>query len=191
MIINKSILIPVGLGVGTLVLYFLLRPAKTEATPIGIFTEEIAKYYNPAISSSQSSQIASSFAKWTDKRNINVFTSLAIIAQESDFRPQITSPDNCRGLWQLGSLALLELERVYGIKTDFNRLHEIDYNMELGTLFYLYCVRLAEGDRREAIARYYRTTEFWRAWDYADEVLAKRAKIVEMYNEFVEKEVIT
>lgn len=183
---KKKLLIPLGLGAAGLVIYLILRATKAEAvTPELGFVEHVAEHYNPAISQSQASQIASSFVKWTKKRNVNVFTSLAIITQESHFRPSVTSPDDCRGLWQLGKEALAELERVYGIKTDFNRLYEIDYNMMLGTLYYLYCVELAEGDRREAIARYYRTTEYWKAWDYADEVLAKRAEITAMYEDFI------
>lgn len=185
---KKHILIPLGLGAAGLVIYLILRATKAEAvTPELGFVEHVARHYNPAISQSEASQIASSLAKWTRKRNVNVFTSLAIIAQESHFRRYATSPDDCRGLWQLGRVALLELERVYGIKTDFNWLYEIDYNMELGTFYYLYCVGLAEGDRREAIARYYRTTEYWKAWDYADEVLAKRAEIVGMYEDFIKE----
>ena len=183
---RKQILIPLGLGAAGLVIYLILRATKAEAvTPELGFVEHVARHYNPAIPQSEASEIASSLAKWTQKRNVNVFTSLAIIAQESHFRRYATSPDDCRGLWQLGRVALLELERVYGIKTNFNWLYEIDYNMELGTFYYLYCVRLAEGDRREAIARYYRTTEYWKAWDYADEVLAKRAEIVRMYEDFI------
>lgn len=185
---KKKILIPLGLGAAGLVIYLLLRATKAEAAvPELGFVEHVAEHYNPAISQSQASQIASSFAKWTKERNVNVFTCLAIIAYESHFKPYARSPDDCRGLWQLGRIALAELERVYGIKTDFGRLYEIDYNMELGTLYYLYCVKLAKGDRREAIARYYRTTAYWEAWDYADEVLEKRAEIVGMYEDFIKK----
>ena len=184
---RKCIFIPLGLGVAGLVLYLVLRGARAEAVvPELRFVETVARHYNPAITDFQASEIASSFANWTQKRNVNVFTSLAIIAQESDFRPDVTSPDDCRGLWQLGKTALLELERVYGIKTDFNRLYDIDYNNELGTLYYLHCVKLAKGERTEAIARYYRTTEYWEAWDYADEVLEKRAEIIAMYESFTQ-----
>lgn len=185
---KKKILIPLGLGAAGLVIYLLLRATRAEAvTPELGFVEHVAEHYNPEISQSEASQIASSFVRWTKERNVNVFTSLAIIAQESSFRSVVTGPDGEKGLWQLSGIALTELERIYGISIDRTRIYEIDYNTELGTLFYLYCVKLAEGDRREAIARYHRTTRYWEAWDYADEVLAKRAEIVGMYEEFIRK----
>lgn len=185
---KKKLLIPLGLGAAGLVLYLILRATKAEAiVPELGFAEYVARHYNPAISQTEASEIASSFVKWTKERNINIFTSLAIIAQESSFRSYVTGPDMEKGLWQVSEMALEELERVYGIRIDFRRVYDIDYNTELGSLFYLHCVKLAGGYRREAIARYHKTTEYWRAWDYADEVLAKRAGIVRMYEDFIKK----
>lgn len=192
---KKRILIPLGIGVGTLVFYFLVRGAQA-AQPLPQetqFIEEVAKhyyrhYYARELPPFEASQIASSLAKWTKERNLNLFSCLAIVSYESGFDRWATSPVECKGLWQLKDIAVRELERVYGIKGDLTRLYEIDYNNELGTMYYLYCVRRAEGERREAIARYYKTTEYWEAWAYADAVLGIREDIAGMYEDFITTE---
>jgi len=182
---KKYILVPLGLAGMALTLYLVLRVAKPAVATPSEFAEGVARHYNPWISQQQASQIASSLASWTQIRNLNMFTSLAIIAQESSFRPWVTGDIGEKGLWQLSDIALAELERVYGIKVDRARVYDIDYNTELGTLYFLYCVKLAKGERREAVARYHRTTEYWEAWDYADAVLSKREEIVRMHEEFI------
>ena len=192
---RKQVLIPLGLGAGALFFYLLLRPAKVEPQKPPVpsqleFIEEVAKHYYSGLwgwpmLESEASQIAISLTKWTEKRNLDLFSCLAIVAQESCFNRYALSIADAKGLWQLKEIALVELERVYGIKIDRARIYEIDYNNMLGTLYYRYCVGLAGGYRREAMARYYKTTEYWEAWWYADEVLAKRAEIVGMYEDFI------
>lgn len=158
-------------------------PLPPLTVPITDFIKAVARYYNPSISDNIASQIASSVDKWVKKRNLNLFSVLAIIAQESSFRPVVTGSAGERGLMQVASIVLEELKRVFDIVFNRDRLFEIDYNIEAGTLFYLHCVRLAEGNRFEAIARYHRTTKWWEAKDYANDVLAKREKIENMYEE--------
>lgn len=194
---KKCVLIPLGLGTGALFLYLLLRPAKAEAAKPPLpreldFIEEVARHYyseryKADIPQVTASQIALSVMEWTEKRNLDLFSSLAIIAQESYFNRYAFGLNNERGLWQLSDIALAELARIYKISIDRTRIFEVDYNTELGTLFYLYVVGLAKGNRREAIARYHRTTRYWEAWDYADEVLKKRAEIMRMYEEFIQR----
>jgi len=171
------------IGGGALVLYFLLRPPRAVAEID--FIQRVAKHYNPWMSNSTATLISDSINKWTEKRNLNVFTVLAIIAQESSFNPAAEGKHKDRGLMQLTDVAIDELERVYNVKIDKSRLYEIDYNIQWGTLYFLHCVKLAKGDRFEAIARYNKTTEWWEAKDYANQVLAKREEIIKMYNEFV------
>lgn len=192
---KKHILIPLGLGAGTLFLYLLLRPAKVEPQVPPMpdqleFIEQVAKHYylglwGRQMTNWEASQISISLTKWTEKRNLDLFSCLAIMAQESCFNRYALSSADTKGLWQLKEIALLELERVYGITVNRSRIYEIDYNIMLGTLYYLYCVGLAEGNRREAMARYYKTTEYWEAWWYADTVLLKRSHIVSMYGNFI------
>jgi len=178
-----------------LVLYLLLRPVKieakvpTERRDVTEFVSYLARYYNPHLSTSDASQIASSVLKWTEARGVNTLSVLAIIAQESAFIPDARGLVGEKGLMQLSDTALDELERVYKIKVDRAKVFDIDYNIELGTLFYLYCVRLAKGNRFEAIARYHMTShpEYPVAQQYAREVMAKREKISEIYNEFIRK----
>ena len=192
---RKQVLIPLGLGAGALFLYFLLRPVKVEPhkppVPDQIeFIEQVADHYYLGLWGRhlfpwEASEIATSLTKWTEKRNLDLFSCLAIVAQESCFNRYAPSIADAKGLWQLKEIALDELERVYGITVNRARIYEIDYNNMLGTLYYLYCVGLAQGYRREAMARYYKTTEYWEAWWYADEVLLKRSHIANMYEDFV------
>ena len=147
------------------------------------------QFYRRGLPKDDASQIASSVIKWCNERNLNIFSVLAIIEQESYFNPKAKGIIGEKGLMQLSDTALDELERVYGIKVDRERIFDIDYNIELGTLYYLYCVRLANGKRFEAIARYHMTfhPEYEAAKKYAEEVMAKRDKIVSMYKKFIEK----
>jgi|GEM_PF-1333726 len=192
---KKHILIPLGLGAGALFFYLLLRPAKVEPQKPPVpdqveFIEQVAKHYYSGLwgrpmTNWEASQISISLTRWTEERNLDLFSCLAIVAQESRFNRYALGLTDDKGLWQLTEVALVELERVYGITVNRTRLYEIDYNNMLGTLYYRYCVGLAEGNRREAMARYHKTTEYWEAWGYADAVLLKRSHIVNMYEDFV------
>ena len=185
-----------GAGLVAYLLFRSLKPAIPEPESTENFITQVAKYYNPSINDTEATKIANSVVKWSDKRNVNLFSILAIIAQESYFQPNPPDGSNGeKGLMQLSGIALDELERVYKINVNRNRLYEIDYNIELGTLYYLYCVPLTnkyrllpeETFRFEAIARYNKTFEPERAKSYAGEVMAKRNAIVGLYNEFTKK----
>lgn len=192
---RKQVLIPLGLGAGALFLYLLLRPAKVKPPeppePVALqFIEKVADYYYSQywgghLPQWKASEISTSLNKWIEQRNLNLFTCLAIMAQEGVFNNYAIGPNGEKGLWQFTEIAIKDLEQVYGITIDRERLFEIEYNNELGTLRYFYCVILARGNRREAIARYHMTTEYWRAWGYADAVLLKRIHIADMYEEFI------
>jgi len=117
----------------------------------------LVKLYNPSIEETEAIQIEKSALFWTDKRNINLYSLLAIIIQESKFDPDIEGIAGERGLGQVSKTCLRELKRVYGEEFDFGRLFEIDYNIQVASLHYRYCGELANHNRREAIARY-RTT---------------------------------
>ncbi|GAJ19130.1 unnamed protein product, partial [marine sediment metagenome] len=99
---------------------------------------------------------------------------------ESHFDPNALSKAGAKGLWQLKEKAIKELERRYGVSIDRSRLFEIDYNCRWGTLYFRLCAILAKGNREEAIARYYYTTEWWKAKDYVEKVMAKREKIADL-----------
>lgn len=185
-----------GTGLITYLLFRSLKPAVSEPGSTENFITQVAKYYNPSINDTEAIKIAESTIKWSSKRNINLFSILAIIAQESYFQPN--PPDGSsgeKGLMQLSGIALDELERVYKINVNRNRLYEIDYNIELGTLYYLYCIYLTnkyrllpeETFRFEAIARYNKTSEPERAKSYAGKVIDKRDVIVSLYNDFTKK----
>ncbi len=146
-------------------------------TPLRI--QSVVKTYNPAITESESLQIAYSLDSWIVARNLNLLTCLAIVAHESRFDPEALGRTDDRGLWQLNEKALGELERRYSVSIDRSRLYEIDYNCRWGTLYFRLCAILARGEREEAIARYHYTTRWWKASRYVEKVMAERAKIDE------------
>jgi len=142
--------------------------------------QSVVKIYNPILTESQSLQIAYSLDSWIEGRNLNLMTSLAVVAHESRFNPEAIGPTNDKGLWQLNEKALEELERRYGVSIDRSRLYEVDYNCRWGTLYFRLCAILAKGDREEAIARYHCTTDWWKANRYVKKVTAERKKIVDI-----------
>jgi len=184
-----------GAGLVAYLLFRSLKPAIPEPRTTEKFITQVAKHYNPLITDTEAGRIAKSAIEWTGKRNVNLFSILAIIAQESSFQPKVIGSSSEEGLMQLAGIALDELERVYKISVDRSKLYEIDYNIELGTLYYLYCVQLTnkyrllpeESFRFETIARYNKTFYPERAKDYAMEVMNKRNAIVGLYNEFTKK----
>lgn len=172
------------LGAGALALWLLVKSA--QAGPSQAFIKEVIKHYNPYLPNYVASEITVSVTKWTDDRNVNLFTTLAIIAQESHFEPLSTSESDAKGLMQLMEVALDELERRYGVQINRARLYEVDYNIRWGTLYYRLCTILASGVRFEAIARYFRTTDWQETepTEYANAVLEKRATIVKIYEKY-------
>jgi len=140
--------------------------------------QSVVKVYSPTTTKSQSLQIAYSLDSWIVGRNLNFITSLALVVCESHFDPKALSETGAKGLWQLKEVAVRELERRYGVVIDRSRLFEIDYNCRWGTLYFRLCAVLAEGDREEAIARYYYTTKWWKVDHcYVEKVMAVREKI--------------
>lgn len=144
-------------------------------TPLSI--QHVIKTYNPTVTESQSLQIAYSLDSWIVARNLNLITSLAVVAHESRFDTSALSGAGDKGLWQLNEKALKELERRYDISIDRSRLHEIDYNCRWGTLYFRLCAILAK-NREEAIARYHYTTEWWKANRYVEKVMVERKRII-------------
>ena len=140
--------------------------------------QSVVETYNPTITESQSLQIAYSLDSWVVARNLNLITSIAIVAHESRFDPvALGKKASDKGLWQLNEKALVELERRYEVTIDRSRLFEIDYNCRWGTLYFRLCAILAKGNREEAIARYHYTTDWWKAESYVGKVMADREKI--------------
>jgi len=177
--INRFRLGPTILFLQTLGLFLILiSRVGVSITPSQI--QSVVKTYNPTITKSQSLQIAYSLDSWIVARNLNFITSLALVACESHFDPKALSETGAKGLWQLKEEAVRELERRYGVFIDRSRLFEIDYNCRWGTLYFRLCAILAEGDREEAIARYYYTTEWWKADCYAEKVMTERGKVASM-----------
>lgn len=139
----------------------------------------LVKLYNPSIERAQAIQIEKSALFWTSKRRINLYSFLAIIIQESKFDPDVEGIAGERGLGQISKTCLRELRRIYGEEFDFGRLFEIDYNIQVASLHYRYCVELAKHDRREAIARYRSTFRPEDSGYYAWRILRIRESVEE------------
>ena len=151
--------------------------ASATETVTPLFIQSVVKAYNHRITESQSLQIAYSLDSWIVARNLSLRTSLAIVAHESRFDPGALGGVGDKGLWQLNEMAIKELERRYDVTIDRSRLFEIDYNCRWGTLYFRLCAILANGNRKEAIARYHYTTEWWKADCYVEKVMVDREKI--------------
>jgi len=173
---------------GILILYLSLSGrAKVKVDIREEFLRHYIKSQNPYLSDGDVAKIASSLVNWCGRRGVNLWSFTAIVQRESSFRPFATGDSVSRGLCQLTRIALDELvNKGYITSYDWNRLFDIDYNVQLGTLYYLYCARLAKGNRREAIARYRKTSAPLSptAQAYADSVLKIREKIVEEFEKF-------
>ena len=186
--------IPLFLVIIALVVFVMSAMARARGvakTAMQKFVEYYIRLKNPNLSSDVVEKIASSAIKWCNERGVNLFSVLAIMQRESWFNPKAEGDHVSRGLMQLTKTALNELVRVgYITGYDWDRLFDIDYNIQHGTLYYLYCVRLAKGDRREAIARYRMTSQPYSptAQQYADSVLKIREEIVEEWNKMKARE---
>ena len=156
----------------------LISRVGVSITPLQI--QSVVKTYNPTITEAQSLQIAYSLDSWIVARNLNFITSLTLVVCESHFDSNALSETGAKGLWQLKEKAIKELERRYGVSIDRSRLFEIDYNCRWGTLYFRLCAILAKGNREEAIARYYYTTEWQKAKDYVEKVMAERKKVADL-----------
>jgi len=181
--------VPFALVILGLIILGLCLVVFARGDPTEEFIISLVKSRNRDISDGEAREIAKSSLKWCQARGLSLWSVIAIMEQESNFYAEAISPTECRGLMQLSEVALQELLRQGYIPSyDLGRILEIDYNISLGTAYYLFCVRLANNDRREAIARYYMTSkpEDPDAQKYADGVLAKRAIIVREFEEFQE-----
>lgn len=157
------------LFLASLIIYFFL--------PWGGKIADLAQQYNPGLSVREACQIEESVCFWTKKRNINLYSFLAIIVQESEFNPNAIGKNGERGLGQITRVCLKELNNIYGTKFSFDRLFEIDYNIEVATLHYRYAVERANFQRREAIASYRTPSRPEDSDSYARRILKIRAEI--------------
>lgn len=170
-----------------LFILFLVLPARAKFDEVYEFIKYLVKSRHPDASNEEASKIASSVLKWCDKRGTNLWTILAIIYQESTFHPDAMGNHVSRGLMQLTKPALDQLVNIKWIKSyNWDNLFDIDYNLQLGTLYYLYCTKLAKNNRREAVARYRKTSlpDSPVAQSYADSVLNKRELILSEFQDF-------
>jgi len=155
------------------------------------FITKFIETKNPNLSDAEVKLITRSLLYWAKKRNVNLFSVMAIAWQESWFDPRAVEKDEegrivSKGIMQLTRPALDQLVKIGYISSyDWGRLFDPSYNISLGTAYYRYCAKLSK-TRREAIARYNRTSEPWLsiAQKYADQVLAKRAEIVQAWEKF-------
>ncbi|MFQ6066285.1 MAG: transglycosylase SLT domain-containing protein [bacterium] len=145
---------------------------------------DLARCYNPTLKETEALKIEKSILRWTRKRNIDLCSFLAIIAQESAFDPMAEGGAGEKGLCQVSKTCLKELRRIYGIDFKQEKLFIPDYNIQVGSLYYRYCAILANNNRREAIARYRTTFRPGRSGYYAWKVLQLRKTIHRLITRF-------
>jgi len=107
----------------------------------------------------------------------------ALIYSESTFDPGALGDIDSKGLGQVSTPALDEIERYYKITVDRDRVYEIDYNVYLTGLF-LYRAKIAALPYHKELYLYYRsllTYKNWLTWAEYTYTLADRAWVV--YND--------
>ena len=107
----------------------------------------------------------------------------ALIYSESAFDPGALGDIDSKGLGQVSSSAIDEIERYYKITVDKDRMYEIDYNVYLTGLFLLRA-KIAASSYRKDLYLYYRSLlayKDWLTWTSFSYTKADRAWVV--YNE--------
>lgn len=107
----------------------------------------------------------------------------ALIYSESTFDPGALGDIDSKGLGQVSTAALQEIQRYYGITVDTTRVYEIDYNVYLTGLF-LYRAKIAVESYRKDLYLYYRSLlvyKDWFTWEISDYDKADKAWVV--YND--------
>ena len=107
----------------------------------------------------------------------------ALIYSESAFEPGASGDADSKGLGQVSTAAIDEIERYYNITVDRDRMYEIDYNVYLTGLF-LYRAKIAASSYRKDLYLYYRSLlayKDWLTWTSFSYTKADRAWVV--YNE--------
>ena len=107
----------------------------------------------------------------------------ALIYSESTFDPGALGDIDSKGLGQVSTAAIDEIERYYKITVDRDRIYEIDYNVYLTGLF-LYRAKIAASSYREELYLYYRSLlayKDWLTWEISDYGKADKAWVV--YND--------
>jgi len=109
----------------------------------------------------------------------------ALIYSESTFDPGALGDIDSKGLGQVSTAAIDEIERYYKITVDRDMVYEIDYNVYLTGLF-LYRAKIAAvfTSYRKDLYLYYRSLlayKDWLTWEVSDYDKADKAWVV--YND--------
>jgi len=107
----------------------------------------------------------------------------ALIYSESTFDPGALGDIDSKGLGQVSTPAIDEIEGYYKITVDRDRLYEIDYNVYLTGLF-LYRAKIAATSYHKELYLYYRSIlayKDWLTWEISDYGKADKAWVV--YND--------
>lgn len=87
----------------------------------------------------------------------------ALIYSESTFDPGALGDIDSKGLGQVSTPAIDEIERYYKVTVDRERVYEIDYNVYLTGLF-LYRAKIAATSYRKDLYLYYRSLLAYKDW---------------------------
>jgi len=177
-----------GGGIFGLCLVLIAGLAEAKSQTID-FLVWFIKDKNPALTDTQVQKIVENLLFWSKKRGLDKWLVTALIWQESWFDPfAYNEISKCKGLMQLKQIALDELKRVYKAEYSYERLYEIEHNIQAGTHFLYYAFHYPEEYTEFIAVARYRTPSrpedsFW----YAEEVLEKKQQILEALKNFKQR----
>lgn len=129
--------------------------------------QDIIEHYNNV---NYSRKIANEIIKMNLVYEVSPITLLAIIQVESNFNKSEIGSSGEVGLMQITEIAWQELKNQDKIAFSFVEIGQISKNIRAGTLYYLYCLKRANGNRRKALA-YYNGGFNSPNYEYANKVL--------------------
>ena len=123
------------------------------------------KSRNPRLPRTLVKEIAEELIRYCTLRQLPLALVVAIVDKESEWNPLAVSPANARGLMQI--------LRCDGIEIDPSTIHDIDYNLDVGTSIFAKKLQITKGDLMQALDNY-----SGGAQGYSDDVLRGMGRYV-------------
>lgn len=120
----------------------------------GAELEKVIKHYNE---NQYTEQIAAAVERYSQKYKIDKYLILAIIQNESNFRPGALGSAGEKGLMQISEIAFDEVNRVYPeevAEISYQNINEVEANIKAGVLYFKRVKDYYDGNVYNALAAY-------------------------------------
>jgi soluble lytic murein transglycosylase-like protein len=124
-------------------------------------------------------EIAIAVERFSKEFSVSPYLILAIIQNESNFKPGAVGSAGEKGLMQVSEIAYQEVKRVYPEKVNninYDNFNGVFDNIKIGVLYYKRCLNYYDGSARKALAAYnggFKNPNY----SYAEDVLEVRDQI--------------